>query len=277
MKTTIKPIYIQLFIVFAAFIGLYYPFMGTMIQDWDQNANYSHGYFIPFISIYMIYSLRKELHDIDMSANYWGLVVLVLGLLQLLAGKIGAEFFLQRTSMIIVILGLTLFFYGFRVCKKVSIPILYLIFMVPLPAIVWNKIAFPLQLFASAITENVIHLLGIPVLRQGNILQLAETTLEVVDACSGIRSLVTMLALSAVFAFLSDLSRPRKLVLFVAAAPIAIVVNIVRLGGTAVLANRYGERVAQGFLHEASGIVVFIAGLAMLYGTMAVLFRFKNV
>jgi exosortase len=271
MTDSKKLLYFQIGIVFIFFAGLYYPFIWTMIQDWDQNANYSHGYLIPFISVYMVYSLRKELQHLEISANNWGLPIILLGLAQLLVAKIGSEYFLQRTSIIIVIFGLSLFLLGKPITKKVSIPILYLIFMIPIPAIIWNRIAFPLQLFASAITEHVIHFIGIPVFREGNILHIAETSLEVVDACSGIRSLVTLLALSAAFAFLSGLPKYRRLILFVSAAPIAIFVNIVRLTITAVLSNRFGEKMAQGFLHEASGFVIFFLGLALLYSVLTIL------
>ena len=144
------------------------------------------------------------------------------------------------------------------------LPILYLVFMIPLPAIIWNKIAFHMQLFGSYLTEQVVVLMGIPIFREGNVLHLANTTLEVVDACSGLRSLTTLFALSAVFAILSSHSTFQKWILFLAAAPIAIFANIVRLSATALLASKYGGDVAQGFLHDFSGLVVFAVGIILL-------------
>lgn len=259
--------------VLAGVLVLYFPFLKTLVADWGVNEDYSHGYFIPFLSAYFIYTMREELSELQVQPSMWGLLLIALGFAQLLIGKVGSEYFLQRTSFILVILGVILFFLGWEFFKKLLFPILYLLFMVPLPAIIWNKIAFPMQLFASAITENVVYAIGIPIYREGNVLHLAETTLEVVAACSGLRSLMTMFALSGALAFLSILTTSRKWILFISAAPIAIVANILRLSGTALLASQFGSEVAHGFLHDFSGIVVFVIGLAMLIGVNSLLSR----
>jgi exosortase len=251
-------------VILAALLVLYLPFLKKLVADWGTNDDYSHGYFIPFLSAYFIYSLRDELSKIAVKTSNAGLFILLAGLGQLIIAKIGSEDFLQRTSLIIVLLGLVLFFLGWQYFKKLFLPLGYLIFMVPLPAIVWNKIAFPMQLFASYLTEKVVSLLGIPVYREGNVMHLAQTTLEVVAACSGLRSLVTMFALSGALAFVSTLPTKKKWVLFLSAAPIAIFANITRLTVTALLATKYGSDAAQGFLHEFSGILVFLLGLGLL-------------
>ena len=251
-------------VILSALLCLYLPFLKTLIADWGTNDDYSHGYFIPFLSAYFIYCLRDDLREISVKPSNVGLFVLLAGLGQLMVGKIGSEYFLQRTSLIVVLLGLVLFFLGTQFFKKLFIPIAYMIFMVPLPAIVWNKIAFPMQLFSSYLTEQVVSSFGIPVYREGNVIHLAQTTLEVVAACSGLRSLVTMFALSGALAFLSTLPARKKMILFVSAAPIAIFANIVRLTATALMATKIGADAAQGFLHEFSGIVVFLLGLSLL-------------
>jgi len=130
-----------------------------------------------------------------------------------------------------------------------------------------------MQLFASTLTEDVVRLIGLPILREGNVLHLAQTSLEVVDACSGLRSLVNMLALATAFAFLINKESWKRWVLFLSAFPIAIIVNIIRLTGTAVLASRYGGDVARGFLHDFSGWLVFVAGIALLILTQSLLGR----
>lgn len=258
-------------IFLGGFVVLYYPFILKMIADWDQNDNYSHGYFIPFVSAYLIYEMRNGLAGIRLQPANWGLIILVLGLGQLLVAKVGTEFFLQRTSMIVVLFGASLFLAGTKFTKNIWFPIAYFIFMVPLPAIIWNKFAFPMQLFASAITEKVIQAIGIPIFREGNVLNLAQTSLEVVDACSGLRSLVTMFALSSLLAYLSKTSIFKKGILFLAAIPIAIFVNIVRLTFTAGLAHKFGEKAAQGFLHDFSGWLIFVLGIVLLVGVKTLL------
>jgi len=257
---------VLLSLLFFGFLGLYFDIFRGLIQDWSENDNYSHGFFIPFISIYMIYTLRDDLIRLHVRPVTGGLIVLLAGLGQLLLATTGSEFFLQRTSMIPVLLGTVLFCLGMEHAKKILVPICYLIFMIPLPAILWNKIAFPMQLFSTALTEKVVRAIGIPVYRAGNILHLTETTLEVVDACSGLRSLMTMFALSAALAWFSPMSLSRKWFLFAMAAPVAIFANIVRLTITAILSARFGPEMAQGFLHEFSGFVTFFLGLAMLMG-----------
>ncbi len=253
--------------------GLYWPFLQNLVSDWSTNDDYSHGYFIPLITIFFIYHFRDELKKIEIRPNSLGILFVLAGLCQLIIGKIGSEFFLQRTSLIVVLLGVVLFIFGTGYFKKLLIPILYLLFMIPLPAIIWNKIAFPMQLFASGLTEKIVYALGIPIFREGNVLHLTETTLEVVAACSGLRSLMTMFALSAALAFISPLPRWKKILLFLTAVPAAIIANITRLTGTALLASRYGSDVAQGFLHDLSGIVVFVLGLTILIGVNTLLMK----
>ena len=247
-----------------------------MVHDWNIDANYSHGYLIPFISAFMIWTARKELREVDISLNNWGLALIALGLAQLTVAKIGSELFLQRTSMVVLLFGFSLFLLGKAFTKKISIPILYLIFMVPVPAIIWNKIAFPMKLFASYIAANVIDCIGISILREGNILHLANTTLEVADACSGLRSLTSLLALSAAFAYIFALRVTNKWVLFFSAIPIAIAVNIFRLTFTAVLAQRFGAKVAEGFLHEMSGILVFVIAFILLFCVYLILSKLER-
>jgi exosortase A len=264
MQAPDKTTYLTLAVVLGAILLLYFPFLQKLVKDWGTNDDYSHGYFIPFLSLYMIYSIRDELIKIPIKPSNAGLVVILAGLAQLIIAKIGLELFLERTSLLVVVCGVILFFLGPGYLKKLLFPVLYLIFMIPLPAIIWNKISFPLQLFASDLTEKVISAFGIPIFRDGNVLHLAQTTLEVVAACSGLRSLVTMFALSAMLAFLSDLSLSRRWILFLSAAPIAIFANIVRLTVTALLASKYGSEVAHGFLHGMSGVLTFVLGLSLL-------------
>jgi len=263
-NTITRQALLSLGIMLGGLVCLYFSILQELAHDWDTNDNYSHGYFIPILSAYLIYTYKDELRKLPLQSNIGGLFLFIIGLIQLIIAKTGSEYFLQRTSLIPVLAGLVLFTLGFAYLKKLFLPIIYLIFMVPLPAIIWNKIAFPMQLFGSFLTEKIVTLMGIPIFREGNVLHLASTSLEVVDACSGLRSLTTMFALSAVFAILSTHKTWQKWVLFLAAAPIAIFANITRLSATALLATRYGSDVANGFLHDFSGIVVFVVGIILL-------------
>ncbi len=267
---------IMLCLALLALVVLYLPFFVTLVGVWEHNADYSHGYFIPFISLFMVYTLRDRLAKEPISGSWLGLLLLVPGLLLLLAGKIGSEFFVQRFSFLLCLMGIVLLLAGKRMAVVLLAPVAYLFFMIPLPAIIWNKLAFPLQLFGSALTENMIRLLGIPVFREGNVLHLVETSLEVVAACSGLRSLVTMFALAALLAFLSNMSLWKRFLLFFCAAPVAIIANIVRLSGTALLASKYGAVVAHGFLHDFSGMVVFVIGLGLLFAVSTLLGAFAR-
>jgi exosortase len=276
-KLKLQPLHLQITILFLAFLALYYPFIQTLVQDWDTNDNYSQGYFIPFVAAFMIWWMREELAAIELKPSSWGIALIVLGLFQLFIAKVGSEYFLQRTSMIVVLFGICLFLFGGRLTKAVWLPLAYLVFMIPLPAIIWNRIAFPLQLFASALTEDVVQLIGIPIFREGNVLHLAQTSLEVVDACSGLRSLVNILGLAVGLGFLMNKEAWKRWALFLSAFPIAIIVNIIRLSATAVLASLYGGEVARGFLHDFSGWLVFVAGIALLIGVQGVLNKAKVI
>lgn len=251
-------------VITLALLLLYFPFLQTLIIDWNNDDNYSHGFFIPIIFLYMLYSIKDKLLEIQIRPLNSGLLLIAAGLVILIIAKIGSEYFLQRFSFIVVLLGMILFLLGKEHFKLLNLPVLYLIFMIPLPTIIWNKIAFPLQLFGSFITEQFIRILGIVVLREGNILHLSNTTLEVVAACSGLRSLVTMFALSGLLVWISQLSTGRKWMLFLAAAPTAILANVIRLTVTAILASHFGGEIAQGFLHDFSGIFTFGVGLILL-------------
>ena len=240
-----------------------------MIDD-----NYSHGFFIPVISAFLIWQDRQKLKSTLMRPANTGLIFVICGLALFLVAYLGAELFIQRFSMILVIWGTIVFLFGFGIGKVVLLPVAYLTFMIPLPAILWYKIAFPLKLFATKMAVALIQLLNIPVYREGNIIHLTNNTLQVVDACSGMRSLASLLAISAAFALITNHGKLKKWLLFLFAIPIAIFANIMRLTATAALSQKYGPKVAQGFLHEFSGILVFAFAIVLLYVTHLLLKNF---
>lgn len=196
------------------FFLLFYPLIFKLIDSWEVDPNYSHGFFIPFISLYFIYTKRKVLKYLDITPSNTGLWVVVFGLLLFILSWLSSLDFAQGISMLVVLWGSILFLYGKQVARLLTFPICYLVFMIPLPAIVWNRLSVPLSLVASSISAKLMELMGLVVYREGNIITLPNITLQVVEACSGLRSLVTMMALGAALAYLSNFDLKRKIILF---------------------------------------------------------------
>ena len=256
---------IKIGIIGLLFIILYSPTFHMFIYDWNTDDNYSHGFLIPFIVGYLIWTKKKELSKLVPKPSNWGLIVLFGGLFIYLVGTIGAEWFLKRSSLIIVLAGLILFLYGTAYLRMLLFPLLFLIFMIPLPAIIYKSIAFQLQLFVSTISARLIEFAGIAVFRSGNIIEVSSGPLAVEEACSGMRSIMALLALSSLFAYIMYKSRPKQLILFASALPIAIITNIIRVTATGILAHYFGREVAEGVLHDSFGWIVFVIAFILLF------------
>lgn len=291
----------QITAISVAILFAYSTVLMKLGQDWWNDENYSHGLLIPAIIGYLVWSQRERFAAVGRRpSTFWGVAAVVCGLLGLWAGTAGAELFMQRTSLVLLLAGVVIYFFGFRLLQLTLVPLFLLLLAIPIPAIIFNKIAFPLQLFASRCAVWAMSLFEIPVLRQGNVIELMplgarETKkLEVVEACSGIRSLMTLVTLAVVFAYfthprkggdsgLLDKHRlksvPLRLksvvrsygfwrssLLVLSAVPIAIFTNALRVSGTGVLAHYYGTRVADGFFHSFSGWVIYVVAFVMLFG-----------
>lgn len=245
-----------------------------LVSQWWNDADCTHGFLVLPLSLYFAWERRTALSQICPAPSPWGAGLLAAGLMQLVIGVVGAELFLQRTSFIVVVAGLVLLLLGAPVLKALLFPIAFLLFMVPLPAIVMNSVAFPLQLFAARTATFCLDSFGIPVLREGNVIALAQTRLEVVEACSGIRSLQALLALAAVHGQITQARTWEKWLLLAAAVPIAIVANAFRVSGTGVAAHFIGAEAAEGFYHSFAGWSVFVLALILLVGCGTLLSRF---
>src|SRR3954471_13690437 len=260
-------------LVCAATLVVYFPILTSLVRQWTSDDNYSHGFIVAPFAAYFAWQQRDKLAAAPRRPHWLGLVVVAGSLCVLLAGLFGAELFLTRISLIGVLAGAVLFLYGARHLRLLAFPIAFLFLMVPLPAVVFNQIAFPLQLFASGVGERVLSLCGVPVLREGNVLILPTTSLEVAQACSGIRSLVSLLTLAILLGKLTERRVGPRIALALLAVPVAIAANAARVAGTGLAADWIGARAAEGFFHEFSGWVVFVAAFALLIGLQQILHR----
>jgi exosortase len=255
-----------LLVVLAGCFGyLYRDVIAKLVHDWYIDENYSHGFLIVPIALYFVWERRKRLKDAIAEPSLWGILVVLGSMALLLAGILGSELFLTRISILGTIAGVTLFLYGWNHLKIMLLPIAFLILMIPIPAIIFNQIAFPLQLLASRFGELALVACQIPVLREGNVIHLANTSLEVAEACSGIRSLISLLTLGIVYGYFTDSRLWVRIILMLGTIPIAIAANGIRVAGTGVAAHFYGEAAAQGFFHSFSGWIIFIAAFIMMF------------
>jgi exosortase len=251
-------------LIIASAAVLYRDVFVRLLDAWTNDGNYSHGFLIIPLALYLAWERRDRLTAIAPAPSNWGLVIIGGSLAVLLAGVLGSELFLTRISMVGVVIGASLFLLGWQHLRILTFPIGVLLLMIPLPAIIFNQIAFPLQLWASRFGESVLNGVEIPVLREGNVLILANTSLEVAEACSGIRSLISLLTLGIVFGSFTDRRASVRTIVALSTIPIAIVANGVRVAGTGVAAHYIGREAAEGFLHEFSGWILFLVAFALL-------------
>jgi exosortase len=255
-------------------LALYTPVLSRLMRQFYDDPNYSHGFFVPAFSGYLIWNRRRQIAGIKNLPSNWGAIPVLISLAILYLGNIGSELFLQRISLVGVITGLILYFAGWRRMWAVAFPIAFLLFMIPLPAVIFNQIVFPLQLLASRFATSCLETLNLfPVMREGNLLILDRYTLEVVDACSGIRSLTSLLALAMGYSYLAERKMKVRIFLVLAMVPVAIVSNGIRVVITAMLVNYFGIKAAEGFMHSFSGWAIFLVSVMLLVALHALITR----
>lgn len=256
---TLKPFGWQGLLLIAALSVLYSHVVRLLVWQWYNDADYSHGFLVPVLSAYLIWARRDKLRQIVRKPSAWGMVVVLGSLGLLFLGSLGAENSLSRLSILVTICGLIVYFAGWAMLRAMTFPLAFLLFAIPFPAVVYNEIVFPLQFLASRFATRVLELLGLfPIMREGNVLVLPHMTLEVVEACSGIRSLMSLLALAAGYGYVVERSVAVRWLLVIAMVPLAIISNGTRVMITAIMANYIGPQAAKGFMHEFSGWVIFV-------------------
>jgi exosortase A len=252
-----------------ALAGLYWNVVPHLIEQWADEEDYTHGFLILPLSLYFVWEKREKLKGMLAEPSLAGAGLLAVGLLTLVLGVVGAELFLQRFSLILVLGGLVWLLLGRAFLRELVFPLAFLIF-------VMNAIAFPLQLFAAQTATVCMQAAGVPVLREGNVIVLSNTTLEVVEACSGIRSLQALLALGAVYGYFTQKAVWKRWALLFLSIPIAILANAFRVAGTGFLAQYIGAQAAQGFYHSFAGWIVFAVAFVLLLGTGTLLGRLPD-
>ena len=253
--------------VAAAILVTYGAVLGGLVKQWESDQNYSHGFFVIPLSLYFAWERREALASAVVRPHWAGLLMIAASLLIYFAGVMGAELFLTRASLIGVIGGSVLFLFGSAHLRVLLFPIAFLFLMIPPPAVLFNQLALPLQLFASRMGEGIIAAAGVPVLRDGNVLHLPSRSLEVVEACSGIRSLISLLMLALVLGYFTDRRIGARIAIAVAAVPLAILANAVRVAGTGIASEWISPSAADGFFHTFSGWLMFVVavlGLVLL-------------
>ncbi len=250
-------------IILLLFIGIYYPIVPRMVSDWDADPNSSHGFLIPFVSAWFAYKAWPQIKELKIESSFLGLLLIAFGIMTLAFGVTVHELFTSRFSLVILLAGLTLSFLGPKIFYYLLLPIAFLVFMIPIPVTVYDAIALPLRYLVSILATEGMQAVGLPVLREGNIIILPNVSLEVVEACSGMRSLVSLIALGTAYAFMLLEGTWRRTILIIATVPIAVLTNITRVFITGVLARHYGASVAEGFFHDFAGLVVFVVALIL--------------
>ena len=268
----------QLGILALVSVWLYWHTLLHLVGQWWSDPNFSHGFFVPLFSAFVIWQERHRLASITPQPSWGGLIVLLAGLMELIVGRLGAELFLDRSSLLLVLAGVVVLFLGWNLFRAVLFPWAFLLLMIPIPQIVFNQITFPLQLLASKVAAAVLPLLGVPILREGNVINLPSMALEVAEACSGIRSLMSLVTLAIMYGYLMERRIWVRWLLALASVPIAVAANSIRIIGTGLLVQYWDADKAEGYFHASWGWIIFVISLIMLYalhGLIRILFPEK--
>lgn len=256
---------LKLALLLLLWVGVFVPIVPELVQDWGSHSDNSHGFIVPLISAYFIWQRRELFLEAHIKPDLLGGLFFVFTLVVYLMSYAGAIAVTARVAMVLSLLGLCWYCLGRDVMRILLFPILFLLFMVPIPSSLIGLVSVPLQLLATKISAQLIALSSIPVYREGNMLYFVGTQLEVAEACSGIRSIMSLSMIAVAIAFVLQCNNNKKAIFLVLSAiPIAMIANILRITGTGLLAHVYGDNAARGFLHEFSGIVIFIFGFSAL-------------
>lgn len=251
----------------ALLLLTYLPAFLWMWERWfAKDSYYSHGILIPLVSGYLIWQQKEQLAKIPKSRSPWGMLLIVLGMALYLLSSLFRVYFSAGFSFLLVLVGLILHLYGWRILRAIWFPVFFLVFMVPLPMVVITNISFKMKLFAAQISEIVLNNMGLKAERQGSIIYLQHTQVVVEDVCSGLRSLISLGALGSIFAYWLKAPRWKRVFLFLTTIPIAVITNVCRVVFLSAVSEIWGAQHAGGFIHDASGFAVFALAFVLLLG-----------
>ena len=254
---------------FLCLLGLtlfvYYDVVSRLIHQWSNDPNFSHGFIVPLFSAFIVWTQRRELVALAVKPSNWGLVIIAVSLAMVIVGSLGAELFVARVSLVLLLAGMIIFLLGWQHFRILLFPWLFLFLMVPIPAIIFSQLTLPLQTLAAKLATAALQTVGIPVLREGNIIALPAMPLEVAEACSGIRSLLSLGTLAIIYGYFLETKLWPRVLIALASIPIAVLANGFRIFGTGVLVQYWDADKALGFFHEFSGWLVFIVSMTMLF------------
>lgn len=261
-------------VVLLLVAGLYASILGRLFNQWMNDPNFSHGIFVPAFAAFLIWKKQETLRLVSPSGSWWGLPLIVSALLVLLLGVFGAELFLSRASLLLLLAGIMILFPGWAFFRAALFPWAVLVLMIPIPNIIQQKVTFPLQIVASKVAAALLPLAGVPVLREGNVITLPLKPLEIAEACSGLRSLLTLITLAVIYGYLMETRSWVRVLLVILAIPIAVTANSFRIVGTGLLVQYWDPEKAEGFYHTFSGWLIFVVALALLFLAHSIINRF---
>jgi len=240
----------------------------TFLWMWDRwfarDTYYSHGILVPFVTGYLIWQQKKELSKIERRPSRWGIPLLVIATLVHLVSSSLRVYFSSGFSLLLVILGYVLYFYGEAILRRIWFPIIFLVFMIPIPLYTITQISFQMKIFAAEIGERILNQMGFMAVREGSIIKMQHTYVVVDDVCSGLRSLISLMALGSLFAYFMKSESYKKIILFLSSIPIAIVTNVFRVVLLSSIAEIWGAKYTFGFVHDFSGFLVFALAFILL-------------
>ncbi|MBW1750731.1 MAG: VPLPA-CTERM-specific exosortase XrtD, partial [Deltaproteobacteria bacterium] len=256
-----------------AVIGLLLGFMffdslKEMVRVWDTREEYGYGYIIPFLTVFLIWQKKDELEQIEFNGSWYGAVLVALGVIAFYLGSLSSLYIIMQYAFLLVVLGMALSFTGARGFRSIFVPLLFLVFMIPLPVFLYNSVSGALQLISSELGVAVIRIFGISVYLEGNVIDLGTYKLQVVEACSGLRYLFPLASLAFISVYFYKAAFWKKAVIFLSSVPITIFMNSLRIGIIGVLVEHWGPDQAEGFLHFFEGWIIFMACIAILVGEM---------